>query len=89
MRFKMDWNDLLNSEEAYSTPALSRNKPTNKADGTTIRLSNLKRKSPFKLDELANSLSRMFIVDADFRIILQSASGQEFLVTNEQRYVFA
>ena len=46
----------------------------------------LKRKSPFNLESLADNLSKIFIVDENFKILLKKTDGSLVEVTNERRY---
>lgn len=85
-QFILDWDVLINSENTYTPEITYINQVTTKNDGTIIKLSNLKRSSSFDLEGLANSLSRIFIVDDDFKIILESTDGERLVVNNSRRY---
>lgn len=85
-RFKLDWDRLMTSGNAYHPEIVYFDKPTRKSDGTVIKLSRLKRVTPFDIDGLTNSLSKIFIVDDNFKIILESPSGEKFAVSSERRY---
>jgi len=84
--FLLDWNKLINSTGAYKPETILVDQSTDKEDGTVIRLSNLKRTSPFDTEGLANSLSKIFIVDDDFKITLESTEGEKLVVNNSRRY---
>lgn len=85
-RFKLDWNDLLASQDVYQPLSEIENEDTERLDGTCITLTELKRKTPFDLEGLANSLCKIFIVDRDFKIILKKTDGQEIEISNQRRY---
>lgn len=85
-KFELDWDILINSSGVYNPKTILVDGPTEKSGGTIIRLSNLKRTSPFDLTGLANSLSKIFIVDDDFKIVLESTDGERIIVSNERRY---
>lgn len=85
-KFELDWNSLIGSSGVYKPKTLRVDESTDLGDGTIIRLSNLKRTTPFDLDGLANSLSKIFIVDDDFRIVLESTDGERLVVDNKRRY---
>ena len=85
-QFILDWDSLINSLSVYKPETSFTNKLTNNVDGTIIRLSNLKRTSPFDLEGLANSLSKIFIVDENFKITLESTDGEKLVVNNSRRY---
>ncbi len=85
-QFILDWDSLINSSTIYKPETKFINKKTSLSDGTVIRLSNLKRTSPFDLEGLANSLSKIFIVDKNFSITLESTEGEKLVVNNSRRY---
>lgn len=65
--FTMDWNDILHSESPNYEPKFVITSCNPIEQGTTIILSNLKRKTGFNTEELANSLARLFdFFDKDF-----------------------
>lgn len=85
-RFTLNWENLLSARGVYNPKSDLRDADTPNTDGTIIKLSNLKRKSPFDLNALADSLSRIFIVDNEFEILLTNTNGTKIKVTNERRY---
>lgn len=85
-RFSLDWDNLLSAEGTYNPESDLRDSSVDKKNGTIIKLSELKRKSPFDLEAISDSLSRIFIVDDDFKIILKKNNGDPVFVTNERRY---
>lgn len=82
----LDWDALCRAEGIYRPEAVEIEAPTSEAAGTKITLSNLKRKSPFDTEGLADSLSQMFIVDDTFELTLESPSGQTVTVDDSRRY---
>ncbi|MCP4492002.1 MAG: TIGR02391 family protein [Gammaproteobacteria bacterium] len=85
-QFELDWDSLIQSSSIYNPKTMFVDQPSDKPDGTVIRLSRLKRVSPFDIDGLANSLSKIFIVDDDFSITLESTNGEKLVVNNARRY---
>ena len=85
-RFRLDWDDLLASSDVYNPKVEIVDQQTERAKGTIIQLSDLKRKSPFDLEALADSLSRIFIVDNKFQIELNDGRDKVVVVSNERRY---
>lgn len=85
-RFTLNWDSLLVAEGVYSPQSDLVNAETSRKPGTTIQLSNLKRKSSFDIEAIADSLSRIFIVDATFKISLKDSKGNITLVSNDRRY---
>ncbi|WP_334666746.1 hypothetical protein, partial [Streptomyces cyaneofuscatus] len=82
----LNWDSLLKAEGVYNPVAGIVDKKMRRRNGTTIQLSSLKRKTPFDINSIADSLSRIFIVDADFQITLKDSKGNEVKVTNDRRY---
>lgn len=85
-RFSLNWDDLLSSDNVYKPVSDVDNQNTESDSGTSITLKVLKRKSAFDLEATADSLSRIFIMDENFRIVLRKTTGEEVEVTNERRY---
>lgn len=86
-RFKLNWDDLLSSSDVYNPKVEIIDQSTDRTNGTIIQLSDLKRKSPFDLEALADSLSRIFIVDNKFQIELSDGREKVVVVSNERRYL--
>jgi uncharacterized protein (TIGR02391 family) len=84
-RFELDWDKLLASGNVYKPESHLQNQDTDRQDGTSITLTELKRKSPFDLGAIADSLSRIFIIDDEFKIVLKDTQGNTVKVTNERR----
>lgn len=85
--FTLSWSDLLNTEQGSYKPIIEHNeKSTSKPNGTTIKLSKLKRKSKFDLDSLANSISKIFNIDSDFSISLINDNDKKITIDNTRRY---
>lgn len=76
-RFVLDWDTLLSSDREYSPAIEIENQKVDKANGTTISLRKLKRKSRFDIESIADGLSRIFIVEEDFKIKLIKTDGLE------------
>lgn len=85
-RFVLNWDDLLGADSIYSPRVEKDNEITDAPDGTTIKLSSLKRQSAFDLEALADSLSKIFIVDDNFKITLKNNEGLIVTVDNKRRY---
>lgn len=85
-RFVLNWETLLSSEGTYKPNIEITNERTDRKNGTIIKLSELKRKTPFDLETIADSLSKMFIIDASFSIELKLAGGKSLTVNNDRKY---
>ena len=84
--FVLDWDDLSAAHGIYQPKATQIDQPTGEADGTIITLTHLKRESPFDFSGLADSLSRIFIFDENFHLIIESPSGDKISIDNKRRY---
>lgn len=82
----LDWSDLTQSRGAYHPRATRVQEQTNEPDGTRVTLKDLKRKSPFDVESLADALSRIFILDDTFQLILLTPKGDQIAVDNDRRY---
>jgi uncharacterized protein (TIGR02391 family) len=84
--FVMDWAELTTAKGTYRPNQVVINAPTTDSNGTKFTLTGLKRKSAFDPEELADSLSRMFIVDKSFVLVVQSSNGGRIAIDNMRRY---
>lgn len=85
-RFHLNWTDLLASSEVYSPKIDITDKVVTQDPRTVIQLSDLKRRSSFDLEAIADSLSRIFIIDSNFKITLKDNKGREIVIAEERRY---
>lgn len=84
--FVLDWDDLKGATGAYRPAATEVDQPTDEPNGTTVSLTGLKRKSQFDAAGLADSLSRLFIVDDTFQLSIEASNGDRFAIDNARRY---
>ncbi len=86
-RFKLNWDKLLNSTDTYNPEVEILNAEVKeRSTKTIIQLSALKRKSSFDLDAIADSLSRIFVVDENFKIKLSDGREKILFVSDKRRY---
>ncbi|NQU04705.1 MAG: TIGR02391 family protein [Calditrichaeota bacterium] len=84
--FVLDWDDLMDAKGTYHPRANKIRESTSDNDGTLITLTGLKRKSPFDFSGLADTLSRIFIIDDTFKVVIESPSGDRIAIDNKRRY---
>lgn len=84
--FVLDWDDLMAAKGIYRPRATSINTATKDSDGTVITMTGLKRKTPFDFMGLADGLSRIFIFDETFNLLLESPSGDRISIDNKRKY---
>ena len=81
--FTLSWPEIMSCTTQNSEPSFEEKSCPLEEHGTTIVLSNLKRKSGFDLDSLAISLSKLFnLFDESFKVYISFNDGDEILITN-------
>ncbi|MFA6338635.1 MAG: TIGR02391 family protein [Candidatus Paceibacterota bacterium] len=85
--FIMRWEDIKGADKEYTPVIVKKDETCGAAEhGTTITLRKLQRDSNFLPEDIATSLSKIFIIDASFKITLQHNSWAPIEVTNERKY---
>ena len=85
--FRMVWEDIMKEEDTYKPTIVKRNATCSPdVSGTKITLWRIERKSRFSPEDIAKSLSRLFIIDPDFQIEIIHNAGDVIKVSNEMRY---
>lgn len=85
--FVMDWDELTASRGPYQPKPVRIDERTTDANGTTFRLTGLKRKTPFDPAALADSLSRIFVLDETFKLVVHTPLGDRIVVDNTRKYM--
>jgi uncharacterized protein (TIGR02391 family) len=85
-RFRLNWDDLLASSDTYNPQIIETDKEVTQSPKTIIQLNDLKRRSPFDLEAIADSLSRIFIVDSTFTINLKDGKKKSVTISDARRY---
>lgn len=84
--FVLDWDALNKAVGVYKPAALEIDTPTKEPNGTIVHLTGLKRQTPFDAEALADSLSRIFIIDDTFKLVIEAANGTRIGIDNARRY---
>ena len=86
--FRLEWENIKSGEQKeYKPEILKSNTECCLEDhGTTIVLRKIQRQTDFAPEDLANSLSRMFIMDLGFEVKIKHNSNEPISVSNERRY---
>jgi len=85
--FEMSWEGIQKAEKDYNPPIIKKDEDCSKDEkGTTITLTEIQRVSAFSSDQLASSLSKMFIIDADFKIIVRHNDEEPITIDNESKF---
>lgn len=82
----LDWDDLMAAKGSYHPRASIINQNTEASDGTIISMTGLKRKTSFDVSGLADSLSRIFLFDDTFNLLIESSSGDRISIDNKRKY---
>lgn len=85
--FVMSWEGIKKEKNEYH-PEISKKdeKCDKKEHGTVILLTNIQRESDFSSEQLARSLSKIFIIDADFEIIIHHNDEKPIKVDNDRKF---
>ncbi len=84
--FVLDWDDINAAEGVYRPIAPEVDIPTTEPNGTDIALTGLKRKTPFDAEGLADSLSRLFIVDDTINLYVEASNGDRIAIDNRRMF---
>ncbi len=85
--FILDWNELIATKDSDYKPKYTTTKCEKDECGTTITLSNLKRKSPFDVSSMAISTAKLFnFPDKLFKIYISLNDGDNLQITHDLRY---
>ncbi len=95
--FVLNWDAIKNhKDDDDSDPTSSRNyhphveelnvDADGDSDGTTMTLRQIQRQTGFDGEAIADSLSKIFIVDPDFKIIVQRNDDAEIVIDNDRKY---
>lgn len=87
--FLMRWDDIKAADRSYSPTPIKLDEPCD-ADkhGTTITLRQIDRASDFSAEDLANSLSKIFIIpDSGFKVEIGRNSDAPIAVDNDRKFL--
>lgn len=85
--FSMKWEDIKTSGDEYRPTIIKKDEScSSDSHGTKIILKEIQRASPFSSEDLANSLSKNFIIDSGFEISIKHNSAKPIIVSNDRRY---
>lgn len=86
--FLLRWEDIKRSPTPNYQPTILKNNLdcSKELKGTTITLKEIKRESDFSAESIADSLSKIFIVEEDFKILVQHNKEDPIKIENSRRY---
>lgn len=86
--FDLDWNGIISTKKGIYEPVFRAEKLQNGNNvGTEIEITNLKRKSGFDLQSLADSVSKLFnFYDDDFKVTLYFNDKNPVIIDRKRKY---
>jgi len=85
--FVMNWGDIKKKKKDYHPTIIKKDEECSKKEhGTMVTLTDMQRESDFSSKQLAGSLSKIFIVDAGFEIIIQHNEEEPITIDNELKF---
>jgi uncharacterized protein (TIGR02391 family) len=87
VKFTLDWNEIMGTEGNDYEPTFNIEEGDEDDTGTTIILTNLKRKTDFDVEGLSISLSKLFnFPDKDFKILLSINDEDPIIIDSKLKY---
>ena len=85
--FTMKWEDIKSTKGDYEPKIIRKDKECSPEDHSTkITLKKIQRESGFQPEELADRISKMFIMDSYFEVSIKHNSDDPIIISNERRY---
>jgi hypothetical protein len=85
--FTLNWNSILNTKSKEYAPTFSISDCGKKKQGTTIILTELKRKTAFEKNELAENISKLFnFFNTNFKVFVSLNDDEKLLIDNKLKY---
>lgn len=84
--FNLDWNEILNTRGKDYEPYFERVENNNFEKGTTITLTELKRKTGFPLQDYADNIAKLFNFQDDFIIYISLNDGNLIKIDSRTKY---
>lgn len=86
--FLMNWDAIKNSTKPEYSPETicKEERYLGKESGTKISLKEIERETEFNAENIAEGISKHFIVDRDFKIIVRHNNDEPIIVDNEKKY---
>lgn len=84
--FNLDWNEILNTKEKNYEPSFDRFKNEDSKNGTTITLTELKRKTGFPVQDYADNIAKLFNFPEDFAIYISLNDETPIKIDSKTKY---
>lgn len=86
VQFDLNWNEILATHDKDYEPKFKKETNTEGARGTTITLTELRRKTGFPLQDYANNIAKLFNFSDDFIIIISLNDEEPILINSKTKY---
>ena len=84
--FNLDWNEILSTREKDYEPSFDRYENQSYENGTTITLTELKRKTGFPVEDYADNIAKLFNFPDDFIIYISLNDEPAIEINNKTKY---
>lgn len=85
--FNLNWNEIVDQTNGSYKPHYNIKSTESATHGTTIILTELKRKTPFEIQSVSSALSRLFnFLNTDFKIMLSLNDEEPIEVGQKNKY---
>lgn len=84
--FDLDWNEILNTKGKEYEPSFTKQDNSSGVSGTTIVLSDLRRKTGFPIQDYADSIAKLFNFSDDFIIYISLNDQDPILIDSKTKY---
>lgn len=85
--FKLDWNEILNTKGKDYEPDFNKFENKTTTQGTTITLTDLKRKTGFPLQDYADNIAKLFNFQDDFIIYISLNDSNPIKIDSKTKYL--
>lgn len=86
VQFDLNWNDIVTTKDKDYEPSFKRKSNEEGISGTTIILTDLRRKTGFPLQDYADNIAKLFNFPDDFIIYISLNGNQPTLINSKTKY---
>lgn len=86
VQFDLNWSEILDTKDKDYEPSFKRESNTEGISGTTIILTDLRRKTGFPVIDYADNIAKLFNFPADFIIHISLNDEEPILINSKTKY---
>lgn len=86
VQFDLNWNEIVNTKDKDYEPTFKRESNEVGITGTTIILTDLRRKTGFPLQDYADNIAKLFNFSDDFVIYISLNESEPILIDSKTKY---